>query len=84
MAPGPGSPIVFGMAERVRRGLIQGNMYVVFFKGQKIIGEFKGLFDQEHVIIKARYNAYGIMTNVNFVFARRWVFELNESTALLN
>lgn len=84
MPPGPNSPIVFGMQERVRRGLIEGHMYVVFFKGQKIVGEFRGRFDPNHAIIKTRVNMHGIMTTVNFIFADRWVFTLEETTTFLN
>lgn len=83
MAPGPQSPIVHGMQERVRRGLVIGNMYIVFFKGNKILAEFTGVH-MGFAIMKASIEVNGIMTTVNFVYAARWVFELHEATALLN
>lgn len=86
MAPGPNSPIVSGMAERVRRGLVIGNMYVVFFKGMKIVGECVNNFGPDHVVIRAylRLEQNSEPQPFNFVFARHWVFTLEETTAFLN
>lgn len=87
MAPGPGqnSPIVIGMTERARRPIVLGNLYVVFYKGYKIVGECTTNFGPDHVVIQAALREEDKEPKLfNFVYARRWVFTFEETNAFLN
>lgn len=82
--PGPHNPIIIGMLERQARPLTLGNHYVVFYKGNKMLGQYVDDADREHIIIKGLMYLGNVLTPVHMLYNRKWVFELQESIAFQN
>jgi hypothetical protein len=60
-------------------------MYVIFFKGYKIVGQCTNDYSNDHVVIQAYLKAGTDEPKLyNFVVRRCWVFTLEETAAFLN